>query len=271
MPHYIPSQAAIGDSGGRIQYLKHMPMREQALHAAVGTGDTTAVSKVLQHGHNINCTNTQGETPLHQAIEQQNIPILHMLLKHGADPSRLPHYGVGTLYQAVETGNIAIVRMLFQNHDFKSELNLTNQLNPLMLAVVRENVEMTLLLLKQGARIDIKNERGESPLILAAMGTDPDRQFQLGILLLCYGADPNQKDPHGHEPIHYSWHNAFTAYVKEYGNTQPPSMLSLMSLARQSVLEQLVLHIKEPLSMEELVRQLPVPASLRDFLLFANN
>jgi ankyrin repeat protein len=245
------------------------PMKEQALHGAVGRGDVSAVSKLLQRGHNVNCTNSQGETPLHQAIEQQNVTLVRFLLKKGADPAKLPHYGVSTLYQAVESGNIEIVRMVMQtNVDFSKELQLNSQLNPLILSIVRESVDITRLLLSEKVRVDITNERGETPLVLAAMGIDPDRQLQHAILLLVHGADPHAKDSHGHEAVHYSWHNAFTAYMREYAS-QPPSLLSLKSMCRKTILNEMVLNPCLT-TVEEGVQQLPLPDVLKDYILFVN-
>ena len=275
MPIYCQKPAAIGEGCPYSSHLQdqsqqgaqHFSMREQALHSAVGKGDMASTCKLLQCGHNVNCTNGQGETPLHQAIEQQNVALVCLLLEHGADASLVPHYGVGTLYQAVETGNLALVKILLYSHDCSLELSLPDQLNPLMLAVVREHVQVTRVLLQEGARINITNERGETPLVLAAMGKDPDHQLQLGILLLMNGADPSQRDPHGHAPAHYSWHNAFTAYMREYGGK--PRMHSLLSNARKTVLSQLVMTSHEQQTLEEMIRQLPMPAALKDYMLFS--
>ena len=57
------------------------------------------------------------------------------------------------------------------------------------------------------------------------MGIDPDKQLQHAILLLAHGAE----DANGHQAVHYSWHNAFTAYMREYASV-PPALLSLKSI-----------------------------------------
>ncbi|ELU02252.1 hypothetical protein CAPTEDRAFT_182147 [Capitella teleta] len=265
MPSHVPYAPILFERSCRSP----IPMKEQALHGAVGRGDVAAVSKLLQRGHNVNCMNSQGETPLHQAIEQQNVTLVRLLLKQGADPSRTPNYGVSTLCQAVESDNLEIVQLVIQTHaDFSAELQLNTQLNPLLLAIVRESVDITRLLLRHGACVEVTNERGETPLVLAGMGTDPDKQLQLAILLMSHGADPSAKDAHGHEAVHYSWHNTFTAYMREY-TCQPSTVLSLKSLSRKRILDHLVLHSGQP-TVDEGVQPLPLPPPLKEFLLFNN-
>jgi len=127
------------------------------LIAAARSGDTAAVTALINEGADTGVTSNDGATALHFAAESGNVGLAQRLLAAGAD--------VGA--------------------------RTRNGITPLALAAIDGNPEMIVALLEQGADVNGLSAEGESPLMLAALNGRPAAVSAL----LERGADPNLIEP----------------------------------------------------------------------------
>lgn len=64
--------------------------------------------------------------------------------------------------------------------------------SPMFSAIMAQDVEKVKFLIKNGSKLEIRNEAGETPLLFADLNT-----YDIQILLLQAGADPYAKNKHG--------------------------------------------------------------------------
>ncbi|XP_028073182.1 ADP-ribosylation factor GTPase-activating protein AGD3-like isoform X3 [Camellia sinensis] len=75
------------------------------LHLACQTADIGMVELLLQHGADINTSDSRGQTPLHHSIIRGRIGIAKLLLTRGADPHALDKEGKTPIQLVAETSN----------------------------------------------------------------------------------------------------------------------------------------------------------------------
>ena len=151
-----------------------------ALHLAAQSGFRTAVETLLAHGANVNAKTQSGATALHFAVANGFTAISEVLLAHGADPN-----------------------MLAQNVQLGHEVGSGS---PLHVSAARNDPGLTLLLLTNRATVDLKNNQGMTPLLLAAQ----KGSVAAAEVLLQHGANPNAR-VEGYNPGHEGWTPLFFA------------------------------------------------------------
>lgn len=105
--------------------------QQSAFLDAVLSGDIEAVQALLEQGVNVDTTDEVGRTALFIAIEAGHNDVAQLLVESGADVNaRDPTYGRGPLFAALLTGNVEVVLLL-----------------------AKEGSEGMGLLLRQGARV----------------------------------------------------------------------------------------------------------------------
>lgn len=175
--------------------------RDLALIAAAGRGDLPAVEQLLRDGANVLAKDGSGRTALNNAAygnhvevfrrllaagsavnETDNVPssplmtasvrgyveVVRLALAAGADVKSLNQYGGNALIPACHYGHVEVVRELL-----KTKINV-NHVNNLGWTALLETVilgdggprhqEIMGLLLKHGARTDIADRDGVTPL-----------------------------------------------------------------------------------------------------------
>jgi uncharacterized protein len=123
---------------------------------------------LLEQGADVNASDSQtGETPLHSALcttdRVQHDRVLQVLLSFGANPNAVTRNGV-------ETGGF------MRDSRTKGEA-------PLHRAAAFGNEATIEMLIKSGAKIDIRDAHGDSPLSWASWYLRPDSILRL----LCFG------------------------------------------------------------------------------------
>lgn len=146
-----------------------------ALSLAADAGDAATVSLLLAKGADANAKDVSGQTPLDNAAAEANLEIMRMLLSKGADPNTIT---APTTTPDVKNGPIAL-----------------GSLTPLLLAVPCGGPETVKLLLDAGAKVNVKDVRGMTPLMLAVASDHADPEVIR--LLLEKGADPAIKSNAG--------------------------------------------------------------------------
>ncbi|XP_067903676.1 BCL-6 corepressor-like protein 1 isoform X2 [Heterodontus francisci] len=71
-----------------------------ALHEACARGWLGIVTRLLEHGADVNCSAQDGTRPVHDAVVNDNLDVVHVLLSYGADPTLATYSGQTVLKMA---------------------------------------------------------------------------------------------------------------------------------------------------------------------------
>lgn len=162
------------------------------------------------------CEQSDGDlNPLLEAISKGHAAAVKMMLKLGANPRKKDDAGLEALHLTCCTAANQVGKTLFINHQDKSSYEMAQQLlvhgaqinattpnsdTALHLTVATGNSELTALLLRSGASVDIRNNDGQTPLHAATRNwVFPEIIEQL----LRKGACPSAQDHQGYSPLHY--------------------------------------------------------------------
>ena len=162
---YYGDTSAIRFLLGAGESLHSLP--DTALADAAFHGHWQLCELLIEHGADVNQALDTGETPLHAALCTSDRivydPVLRVLLAHGADPNRATR-------PAMETG------AFMRDARTKGE-------TPVHRAAAFGTEETIRLLLDAGARVDVKDMNGDSPLTWASWYGRPTPILRM----LCYG------------------------------------------------------------------------------------
>ncbi len=188
-------------------------------------------------------------TPLHMAAGAGQVPVAKTLVAHGADVNGAIYLGETPLHMAASAGHRAMAQWLLDRGAKVNARAGWESLPPLHAAVKFESV--VRLLVTQGARVDIRDDEGKTPLHYAVAdgtvaggrallegGADVDAADLLGItplhsatragakewvgLLLDHGADPNAEALSGRTPLALArdlGHEAIADLLRRHGAT----------------------------------------------------
>jgi ankyrin repeat protein len=240
-----------------------------ALLYASREGCTECVKAMVAGGVDVNMQDPQGVTPLIMATQNLHFDTAAVLIKAGADVNRWDLWGRTPLYMTVdvntlphggradrpsldETTGLDVIRMLLeaganpnpqlkllppyrnQGADRGVDSMLTIGTTPLLRAAKALDAPAAKLLVDHGARLDLPNNRGITPVMAAAgMGSvDADtrgyyttedtaqRSVDTLRILLDAGADVNSRGPRGLTPLHeasrWGW-NAAVQFLVDRG------------------------------------------------------
>jgi uncharacterized protein len=135
------------------------------------------------------------------AISENNINTLNQYLNNSNTPNEFIHY-------AVNAGSIKSVRVLLKRGANVNLVDIDNdELTPLMVAAkntYRVGVEMSLLLIKNGAKVNSRASGGSTPLMFASSCKAEhyeDEYVKVVKLLIKSGARVNVKNNFGNTPL----------------------------------------------------------------------
>lgn len=112
------------------------------------------------------------------AAERGRLDLAELLVQHGAK-----HSGTGALAGAAERGHTEMVRWLLDHeadideigvHDFGDRRKQKFEGTALHKAAAKSNLELTELLVDRGAKTDVKDPLGRTPLARAKEENQPD-------------------------------------------------------------------------------------------------
>jgi ankyrin repeat protein len=167
-------------------------------------GDLEAVQFFLDRGVDVNATfrsDKEGNTPLMLASAQLNVPMAAQFLKRGADPNAATKAPGGGANGPSGLGGLTALGM----------------------AVPYGSPELVRTLLDGGARADVRDNRGLTPLMLAVASENQDPEVVR--MLLAAGADPAVKSEAGETALDWArkYANPATLALFKSGATPPPT------------------------------------------------
>ncbi|XP_075213422.1 uncharacterized protein LOC142319717 isoform X2 [Lycorma delicatula] len=169
------------------------------LHFAAARGFKEMVILLLNSGAHINSLDSSDRTPLFYAVSRSQIEVVEILLKHGAKVNIEEIHGYTPMCEAVWCKNVNLARMLLE-----AGAKLTQSHHLLQYAILHRHFEMAELLLSAGSIANLKDDNGDTPLIIAAR-TGQDYMAQL---LLQKGAKVNVGNGiTGSTPLHEAVQN----------------------------------------------------------------
>src|SRR4030095_660781 len=160
-----------------------LPGRKQPLHIAIEQNLTDLVKTICDHPNtDINAQDEDGNTPLFLTIDNNQKECINYLLNKGADSTISNHELQTTLHAAAISKNTNVIKLLLTTTTLKKYINhqdregntpllctiintyhpiieqsLNAEINPIMYAAHKNNIEVVKLLLHYGADPDIKN------------------------------------------------------------------------------------------------------------------
>ena len=170
-----------------------------ALYFAAERGQEAIVRRLLEGGADADVKGQSGVSPVAAAAYAGRASIVKLLLAHGADGKTPDDTGKTPIVYAAAGAQLDIVKQLLAlNIDVNARY--ANDLTLLMWASgPDENVaeaqafQVVSYLLDAGAKIDDRDARGRTALMIAAEGGHAD----IAKVLLAHGADPTLKDKAG--------------------------------------------------------------------------
>ncbi len=105
-----------------------------------------------------------GGDSLHKAAHSGNIDLVRKILKTDVDPDERDSFGGTALHAAMFQKSTEIITLLI-NHGFDvNAQGLSNGYTPLHDAVWANNLPAAKLMVAAGAKLDIKNHEGQTPM-----------------------------------------------------------------------------------------------------------
>ena len=162
----------------------HLILCHSALHAAVASGHDKVVTRLLSEKHNaLNCQDYSGRTPLHEAVRKNDSTIVNILLdKH----PQMVKYKCKH-WQEVNQTLLSFEELAEYNADV-----CHCGYSPLHLAARHGHLEVAILLIKNGARLDDRDCTGATPVHVAACHNHAN----------LIGGNLNIKTLNGSTPLH---------------------------------------------------------------------
>ena len=200
----------------------HLILCHSALHAAVASGHNKVVTRLLSEKHNaLNCQDYSGRTPLHEAVRKNDSTIVNILLDK--QPQMVKYKCKH--WQEVDETLLSLEELAEYNADV-CHCGYT----PLHLAARYGHLEVAILLIRKGARLDERDCTGATPVHVASChnhanliggnlnvktsnGSTPLHSaaacgaVEIIDYLLCEKASLTATDNYGLTALHYSIHN----------------------------------------------------------------
>lgn len=169
----------------------------QELIEAVWSGDTDAISTLIDQGADVNCQDDDGSTPLIWASKLSDIEAVKTLLAHGAVPSIKAFDGQTALLNAVFRGDIDILHLLLMSGANPNERDADG--DTVLMAAVKSGIpEIVKTVLAANAEIGAADSQGKTALYWAVASHD---DIEIVQHLLAAGAMLNHVTTSGFSPL----------------------------------------------------------------------
>eukprot|EP00794_Sanderia_malayensis_P018918 gene18918-20822_t len=148
-------------------------MGSTVLHSAAEFDQENILFNLIKLGAVVNATNYHGSTPLHMACLRGHKKSVMMLIHYGANLNAADNDGNLPLHLAAVNGHEKVTEALVlsdDHHNKKLDINAANENGdtPLHIAARWGFAKLVRILLDQGASIEARNKKKETPLNSAA-------------------------------------------------------------------------------------------------------
>ncbi|KAL3104859.1 hypothetical protein niasHT_020425 [Heterodera trifolii] len=179
------------------------------IEVADSDGDTALIYALLENkldvGHYLiargartDRTNKKGVSPLHIFVKVNNFALCKFLVENGANVNQKTTDGTGhqltPLHLACADGHLQIVKLLVEEGNADIEVADSDGDTAFLCALMRNKLDIGNYLIARGARTDLTNKKGISPLHIFVKKGD----FALCKFLVENGANVNQTTVSGH-------------------------------------------------------------------------
>ena len=190
---------------------------------AAGTGDVTAVRRLISDGANVDARDARGRTAVTAAAMNQHVEVVAALVDAGADVDIQDDDRNNPLLLAGENGNVALLREVLRGD---ADLGATNRFGgtALIPASDRGHVDMVRALLRTEIPVDHVNELGWTALLEAVILGDGGSAHQKIVrALIDAGADVTLADREGETPLEHARARSYGAIARLLAGAQPPN------------------------------------------------
>ena len=174
-----------------------------SLHDLCKSGHIKLVHLYLDEVH-LEDQDHNGQTLLDAAFEGKHVDIVQLLLKRGADPQKRKKECQTLLYWACANGDVELAKLLIDCLGENLNLEETGKEGRTFLGWACENghVEVVQLLIDQGAKLEEKDEDGQTPLHLVCWGTAGN--VEIVKLLISQNVNLEEIDVMNHTPVFWA-------------------------------------------------------------------
>ncbi|KHN87874.1 Ankyrin-3, partial [Toxocara canis] len=180
--------AKIGAGAVQIVQNKQSKSGWSPLLEACARGHSGVARILLKHHARIDVFDESGRTALHLAAANGHLQLTHLLLQHKAFVNSKSKAGEAPLHLAAQNGHVKVVNLLVQDHRL------------CILRHVRDH----------GAALEAMTLDNQTALHFAAK----HGQLAVSQILLALGGNPNARDDKGQTPLHLAAENYFPDVVK---------------------------------------------------------
>ena len=214
--------------------------------AAATMGNLEAVQQLILNGADVNKVNAfNKDTALLRSLYGNFPEITRLLVYSGADINAVNNYNHSPMYLALEKKQAEFID-LFLTSGVREGLNAAN----LFRASAQKNSMGVLAMLKGGVDPNVKNNQGNTPLIISAsLGDVPSVQS-----LMAYRADVNAANNNGNTALIYAARYNHPEIIREL--LKPQTMQAPLDVNMQNKQGQTALYWGAAKGYEEVVRRL---------------
>ncbi|XP_069701700.1 putative ankyrin repeat protein RF_0381 [Periplaneta americana] len=175
----------------------------RALHHAAYLDSMAVVLLLLDRGVDVHVKDNQGRTPMHCAAYAGHAAMIGSLMSNSGNVFDTDNDGLTALHYAAMGGNLGSVRVILLKDKEGKLCNAKTKKNgdhAVHLAASRGHIEVTDWFINKGISVDLPNNKGLTPLTLAALGGHCDLVENL--LLKGANIQPTENNAENVTPLH---------------------------------------------------------------------